>query len=94
MVKIIVRYLIYFDRARRYISIIQTIIMLVMFLKIFNFSKIWYYILVPVIVLVALVVGYLDTKLGIREEETRNMNTQNPELKEILKILRNENNYL
>jgi predicted membrane protein len=88
MVKIIVRYLIYFDRARRYISIAQTILVIIMFLKIFDLAKIWYYILVPIVVILALVVGYLDTKLGIREEETRNMNTQNPELKEILTILK------
>ena len=34
-----------------------------------------------------LVIGFADTKLGIREEEVRNSNEQNPEIKEILSIL-------
>lgn len=87
MKKLFVRYLIYFDRARRYLSIVQTIMVLSMSLKIFNFSAIWYYMLIPVIIVASLIVGYFDTRWGIREEEARNNNGQNPEIRRILALL-------
>jgi hypothetical protein len=69
-------------------SMAQTVLMLAVSLKVFGLSAIWYYILIPVILIFAIFVGYFDTKLGIREEEARNNNSQNPEIKEILRILK------
>ena len=87
MKKIFVAYLVYFDRARRYVSIIQTLLVLVVTLKVFNLPQIWYYVAVPVIFVLAIFIGYIDTKLGIRSAEMTNLNLQNPELMKILNDL-------
>jgi hypothetical protein len=95
MVKIFVRYKIYYDRARAYIGAVQFLMLAVILAKQFNlnFGFVGYCLLIILFFAGCLVVGYIDTKLGIREEEAHNYNEQNPEIMEIKNILiRIENN--
>jgi hypothetical protein len=93
MLKRLVRYKIYYDRARGYIGAAQFLMLAVIMAKQFGlklgvFGSIC---LVASFFAGCLVVGYIDTRLGIREEEIRNSNEQNPEIMEILKILKSGN---
>ena len=89
----LVRYKIYYDRARGYIGAVQFLMLAVIMAKQFGFKLglAGSVILVFLFFLGCLVVGYIDTRLGIRKEEVRNSNEQNPEIKEILTIVRRVN---
>jgi hypothetical protein len=50
---------------------------------------IWLYlVLFIVFVILSLVIGYIDTKIGIREEEQKNYTEQNPVITDIHKIVK------
>lgn len=82
-----VKLTIFFDRSRRYLSFIQTIVVLAMSLKIFGLPKTWYILLIPVVIVASIIVGYFDTRWGIREEENRNNTEQNPQIRKIIDLL-------
>lgn len=94
----IIRWKIYIDRARMYIGYISFIMIAFMFLNDFkdqsirNFldenKLITYPLMMVVFVLFSLVLGRLDTKLGLRKEEMRNAATENPVTMEILAHLK------
>lgn len=101
MIKRLVRYKIYYDRARAYIGAVQFLMLAVILAKQFGFRLGLFGSLLLIVTFFAgcLVVGYIDTKLGIRAEEAHNYNEQNPEVsqtlrntKEILTILQPEDN--
>ncbi|VVB75749.1 Uncharacterised protein [Candidatus Tiddalikarchaeum anstoanum] len=89
----IVKWKIYIDRARMYINYINFFMIIFLFvdtLKNYEFSKNWIpnsttgiLILLPLFLLVSIVLGYLDTKLGIRSEEAKQTTTENPIMNEI-----------
>ena len=107
----LVRWKIYFDRSRMYIGYIQFFLIGIVFLQSFkdqSWGEYLYryaFISIPVVlvlfVVFSLLLGYLDTKLGLREEEFRNSSSSNPvmmemlvslnEIKEKLKALEKEN---
>ena len=89
-----IRWKIYIDRARMYIGYISFIMIAYMFLNDFknetirNFldenKLITYPTMMVVFLLFSLVLGRLDTKLGLRKEEMRNAANENPVTMEIL----------
>ncbi len=94
----IVRWKIYIDRAKMYIGYINLVMMVVVFvnsIKDNKYGKILadhYLIAIPVMIvlfiLLSMVLGYFDSRLGIRKEELRHLSITNPVQKEILDTLR------
>ncbi len=94
----LIRWKIYFDRSRMYIGYIQFFLIGIVFLQSFRdepwgqFLYRYAVISVPLIlvlfVVLSLVLGYLDTRLGLREEELRNVSKSNPVMMEMLVSLK------
>ena len=92
-----IRWKIYIDRARMYIGYISFVMIAFMFLNDFKDQTIrtfldenkliTYPLMMVVFVLFSLVLGRLDTKLGLRKEEMRNAATENPVTMEIMRRL-------
>ena len=90
----LIRWKIYFDRSRMYIGYIQFFLIGVVFLQSFKENSwgefIYKYAIIAIpallilFILFSLLLGYLDTRLGFRAEELRNVSDSNPVLKEIL----------
>jgi len=100
----LIRWKVYFDRSRMYIGYIQFFLIGVVFLKEFK-DKPWgelvfkYAIIsVPIGFLLflffSLILGYLDSKLGFREEELRNLSKSNPVMMEMLDQMKEINKKL
>jgi hypothetical protein len=85
IIKTIARWKIYTDRARNYIGYIQFLMMATILLEVFKIKVgfFGYAILFILFIFGCLVIGYLDTWLGIRKEEQENQNEQNPLLLKI-----------
>lgn len=96
--KSIVRWKVYFDRSRMYIGYIQFFLIGIVFLQsfkdrpwgefIFRYALFAIPLALLLFILLSLVLGYLDSKLGFREEELRNLSRSNPVLMEILTSLK------
>ena len=94
----LIRWKVYFDRSRMYIGYIQFFLIGIVFLQSYKESSWGSYIFkyalisIPVafilFVLLSLVLGYLDSKLGLREEEQRNLSRSNPVMMEMLDQLK------
>lgn len=99
--KTLIRWKVYFDRSRMYIGYIQFFLIGVVFLKsfkdnafgefIFKYALISIPIAFLVFILISLILGYLDSKLGFREEELRNLSKSNPVMMEMLAELKELN---
>jgi hypothetical protein len=93
-----IRWKIYFDRSRMYIGYIQFFLIAYVFLKdfkgghlgglIFKYAIISIPIALILFVFLSLLLGYMDTKLGFREEELRNLSKSNPMMVEMLDSLK------
>jgi len=93
-----VRWKIYLDRAKMYLSYINFVMIAFVFLNSVNDVRIRsvldenrlvvYPIVMVLFISISLVLGYFDTKLGLRKEEMRNNATENPVFSEILHSLR------
>jgi hypothetical protein len=94
----LIRWKIYFDRSRMYIGYIQFFLIGIVFLQSFK-DKSWGELIfknalisIPIalvlFVLLSLILGYLDSKLGLREEEFRNLSRSNPVMMEMLDQLK------
>lgn len=89
----LIRWKVYIDRARMYIGYIQFLMIGFVFLEAFKdtgfgkmiFDHLW--LSVPIIfvlfIVLSLILGRLDTVLGLREEELRNAASSNPIMREI-----------
>lgn len=99
-----IRWKIYIDRARMYIGYINFFMIGFVFLKSFKDTR-WgsyvydhYYFTFPLLVFLflflSLILGFVDTKLGFREEEMRNNSETNPVQREILASLNEIKNKL
>ena len=96
-----IRWKVYFDRSRMYIGYIQFFLIGIVFLQsfkekpwgefIFKYAIISIPIAFLLFVLLSLVLGYFDSKLGIREEEQRNLSKSNPIMMEMLGQLKELN---
>jgi len=95
--KTLIRWKIYIDRARMYIGYIQFFMIGFVFLKAYKDSSIGtlifdnYLLSVPLLLLLffalSLILGRMDTTLGLREEELRNSSSSNPVMRDILRNL-------
>lgn len=84
----LIRWKVYIDRSRMYIGYIQFFLIGIVFLKEYKDTwwgeKIFEYTLISIpvslvlFILLSLILGYLDSKLGFREEEQRNLSKSNP----------------
>jgi hypothetical protein len=91
--KTLIRWKVYIDRARMYIGYIQFFMIGFVFFESFRDTGVGnlifnnLYISLPILVFLffalSLVIGRMDTKLGLREEELRNLSSSNPVLREI-----------
>ena len=94
-----VRWKIYIDRARMYVGYISFVMIAFMFLNDFENENIrhlldenkliTYPVVMILFVVFSLILGRLDTKLGLRREEMRNASSENPVMMEIMKKLQN-----
>ena len=99
--KTLIRWKIYFDRSRMYIGYIQFFLIGIVFLKEFADKpwgeKIFQYALISIpialllFIFLSLVLGYFDSKLGLREEEMRNLAKSNPVMMDMLDQLKEIN---
>lgn len=94
----LVRWKVYIDRSRMYIGYVQFFLVGIVFLKsfkdeawgdlIFKYSIISIPIAFFLFVLISLILGYFDSKLGLREEEQRNLSKSNPIMMEVIDQLK------
>lgn len=97
----LVRWKVYFDRSRMYIGYVQFFLVGIVFLKsfkdeawgdiIFKYSIVSIPVAFFLFVLISLILGYFDSKLGFREEEQRNLSKSNPVMMEVLDQLKQLN---
>lgn len=88
---------IYFDRARMYLGYINFFMLNVVLINSFDnpvleeYTKQYKWFVIPVLFIVYAVfltlIGYLDTKLGLRQEEMRNNASMNPVLQDLVKTV-------
>ncbi|MDY6800987.1 MAG: hypothetical protein SVU94_07160 [Bacteroidota bacterium] len=94
----LIRWKVYLDRSKMYISYINLFMMVTIFLGaikntgVGKFLIAHVYVAIPVLIIIfiflALLLGYWDSKYGIRSEEMRNLTSQNPIQMEILESVR------
>jgi len=97
----LIRWKVYFDRSRMYIGYLQFFLIGIVFLRsyedkpwgemIFKYAAISIPVALLLFVILSLLLGYLDSKLGFREEELRNLSKSNPVMMEMLDQLREIN---
>jgi hypothetical protein len=97
----LIRWKIYFDRSRMYIGYIQFFLIGIVFLNsfrdkpwgelIFKYALISIPVALLLFILLSLFLGFLDSRLGLREEELRNLSKSNPVMMEILDQLKEIN---
>jgi len=100
----LVRWKIYFDRARMYISYVTFLMIVFVFLNSFEkiiirefldkYKLIIYPGVVMLFVIFSLILGRIDTKYGMRKEEMRNNTTQNPIIMDMWKTLKKIENII
>ena len=102
--KNLIRCKIYIDRARMYIGYVQFLMIGVVFFKSYQDSSIGRLIFdnllisMPILFVIfigfALILGRIDTVLGLREEELRNSSSSNPITREMLSNIKEVKNEL
>lgn len=95
--KTLIRWKVYIDRSKMYIGYIQFLLIIFVFIESLGDNPVSNYVFtnplfsIPLIlflfVFFSLILGYLDSKLGLREEEIRNHSKSNPVLMDIQKSL-------
>lgn len=87
--QVIARYKIYLDRSRTYVGYMQFLIMIKLLFSDMNItSNIFLVACVFVCMILLVVIGYLDTRFGIRAREMEDNTIENPVMAEMLEILR------
>lgn len=90
----LIRWKIYIDRAKMYVGYIQFLMIAFVLLEaykdtllgrlIFEHMIISIPILILIFIVLSLLIGRIDTVLGLREEELRNSSSSNPVMREML----------
>jgi hypothetical protein len=96
--KKLIRWKVYIDRSRMYVGYIQFFLIIYVFIKslgdnpfteyVFSHSLVALPVLLFLFILLSLVIGYIDSRLGLREEEIRNSSKSNPVLMDIQKSIK------
>ena len=99
--KALIRWKVYLDRSKMYIGYINLFMMVTIFLGAIKNTGVGeflianVYVAIPILIIMfiffALLLGYWDSKLGIRSEEMRNLASQNPVQMEMLRTIRELN---
>jgi hypothetical protein len=94
----LIRWKVYFDRSRMYIGYLQFFLIGVVFIQsfkdqpwgdlIFKYALISIPVLFILFIFFSLLIGYVDSKFGFREEELRNLSKSNPVMMEILESVK------
>ena len=94
----LIRWKVYVDRSKMYIGYINLFMMVTIFLGAIKNTGVGkflianVYVAIPILIILfiffALLLGYWDSRLGIRSEEMRNLSSQNPVQMEILTTIR------
>lgn len=94
----LIRWKVYFDRSRMYIGYIQFFLIGVVFLKsyqdepwgemIFRYALITIPLGLLLFIVISMILGFLDSRLGFREEEMRNLSRSNPVMMEMLEQIK------
>ena len=94
----LIRWKVYLDRSKMYIGYINLFMMVTIFLGAIKKTEVGkflidnVYVAIPILIILfiffALLLGYWDSKLGIRSEEMRNLSLQNPVQMEMLRTIR------
>ncbi|MEM9832785.1 MAG: hypothetical protein AAF944_19290 [Bacteroidota bacterium] len=94
----LIRWKVYIDRARMYIGYIQFFMIGVVFMEAFRDQSLgqfifqYIYISIPILFVLfivgSIIIGYLDSRFGLREEELRNLSSSNPVLRDIQQELK------
>lgn len=93
LIKRLARYLQYMDRSKRYVSTLQFILIVLMYLDMrIDFSNWLFYFLMCAIVLSMLIIGFIDKRLKIYEEEQRYISENNPVIQEIKELIKKGGN--
>jgi len=97
MLKRVIRYKVYFDRSGQYVNYGKTLLIIAMAYKLWEDDAlgIWIYdnrfLVIPIMiiayVILRVVIGRFDKKLGVRELEIGEYNKTDPNLRVILKDL-------
>ncbi len=89
--KSLIRWKVYIDRSKMYIGYVQFLLITLgdnpVTEFVFNSPMIAVPIILVIFVIASLLLGYLDSRLGFREEEIRNHSRSNPVLMDIQKSL-------
>jgi hypothetical protein len=96
--KSLIRWKVYFDRSRMYVGYFQFFLIGVVFIKsfkdepwgdlIFRYALISIPVLFILFIFFSLLIGYIDSRFGFREEEMRNLSKSNPVMMEILESIK------
>ena len=99
--KSLIRWKVYIDRSKMYIGYVQFLLIIFVFIKslgdnpvtefVFTSPMVAVPIILIIFVILSLAIGYLDSRLGFREEEIRNHSKSNPVLMDIQKSLKELN---
>ena len=99
--KALIRWKVYLDRSKMYIGYINLFMMVTIFLGAIKNTEVGkflianVYVAIPILIILfiffALLLGYWDSRLGIRSEEMKNLSSQNPVQMEILHTIRKLN---
>src|SRR5688500_1288432 len=94
----LIRWKVYFDRSRMYIGYVQFFLIGVVSIQsfkdepwahlIFNYALISIPLLFVLFIVASLAIGYVDSRLGFRDEEMRNLSKSNPVMMEILESVK------
>ncbi len=94
----LIRWKVYLDRSKMYIGYINLFMMVTIFLGAIKNTEVGkflienVYLAIPILLILfiafALILGYWDSRLGIRSEEMRNLSSENPVQMEILNTIR------
>ncbi|MBA6231052.1 MULTISPECIES: hypothetical protein [unclassified Colwellia] len=95
--KSLIRWKVYIDRSKMYMGYIQFLLIIFVTIEslgdnpvkefVFNSPLVAIPVILVIFVLASLLIGYLDSRLGFREEEIRNHSKSNPVLMDIQKSL-------
>ncbi len=90
MKKRIGRYLAYINRARQYIGIVNSSLLLIIFLNSFDIALRWYWypVLIVGAVVLFVIIGFIDIKSGIRAMEMLVTEKNSPIRMEMYKLIK------
>ena len=93
----LIRWKVYLDRSKMYIGYVQFFLIILVFIQSMESNPVSEFVqnniiisiplILAIFVFLSLVVGYVDSRLGLREEEIRNHSQSNPILRDIKESL-------